>query len=377
MYKFLGFVCLLIAAVAQAGTFDLPQHSSEWLPQRPEAQAFPRPTRSVVVNCSFGQKVQAAVDANAGPVEIIVSGICVENVLIRDKDIMLRGAGKPALSGIRSTDTATPALTIRGGGIDSVDSLSFSNSAGLGMSIQGASVTLTNCLYENNGASGLQVKAGAVVLATGLTFNNNVGASINVNNGQIFCTACDVSGNNFAVQAIRGSIVSLLDTMVTGRRGILAADSGTIADVDCVNGGTTHPCGVQVTGVAALAGGGGLASLFGVGDFTGRIGAVDAGTVSLFGSRQIAGAQPGQGSPTNNAEFFGRIEVGTNFDVNPPTQSRLLSTDVTHFGRVLITDDTVLNGTIQCSSAGDAWLDPTIIALPGSAVTGCDHSKLP
>jgi len=370
MYKFLGFVCLLIAAVAQAD-------SSEWLPQRPEAQTFPRPLRSVIVNCSSGQRIQAAVDANAGPVEIIVSGICVENVVIRDKDVMLRGGGKPSLSGIRSTDATMPALTIRGGGIDSVDSLSFSNSAGLGVSIQGTSTTLTNCLFETNGASGLQVKTGAVVLATGLTFSGNVGASINVNDAQIFCTACDISGNNFAVLAIRGAIVSLLDTLVTGRRGILAGDSGTIADVDCVNGGTTHPCGVQVTSLAAFAGGGGLASLFGVGDFTGRIGAVDAGTVSLFGSRQIAGAQPGQGPPTNNAEFFGRIEVGTNFDVNPPTQSRLLSTDVTHFGRVLITDDTVLNGTIQCSAAGDAWLDPTVIALPGSAVTGCDHSKLP
>jgi hypothetical protein len=134
---------------------------------------------------------------------------------------------------------------------------------------------------------------------------------------------------------------------------------------------------VQVTGVAAIAGGGGLASLFGLGDFTGRIDAEDAGTVSLFGSRQIAGAQPGQGPPTNNAEFFGRIEVGANFDINPPAESRLLSTNVAHFGRFLVTDDTVLNGTIQCSSAGDAWLDPTIIALPGSAVTGCDHSRLP
>jgi hypothetical protein len=369
MVKSLGFVCLLIAAAVQAGTSEMPQP--------PEAQAFPRPLQTVTVNCNNGQRVQPAVDANAGPVEIDITGICVENVLIRDKDVMLRGTSKPALDGIRSKNATMPALTIRGGGIDALDSLSFSNSPGLGASILGASATLTNCLFENNGASALQVKAGAVVLASALTFNANVGASMNVNDGQLFCTGCDVSGNNFAVLAIRGAVVSLLDTMVTGRRGILAGDGGTIADVDCVNGGTTHPCGVQVTGVAAIAAGGGLASLFGVGDFTGRIDAEDGGTVSLFGSRQIAGAQPGQGPPTNSAEFFGRIEVGANFDINPPAQSRLLSTDVAHFGRVLVTDDTVLSGTIQCSSAADAWLDPTIIALPGSAVTGCDHSKLP
>ena len=370
MYKTLGFLCLLITVGAQAAT-------SDWLPQPPAAQTFPRPLRTVTVNCNAGQRVQPAVDANVGPVEIDITGICVETVLIRDKDVMLKGTTKPSLDGIRSADATMPALTVRGGGIDSIDSLSFSNSAGIGVSIRGASATLTNCLFENNGSSGLQVNAGAVVTASALTFNGNGLASINANNGQIFCTGCDISGNNFAVLAIRGAIVSLLDTMVTGRRGILAGDGGTIADVDCVFGGTAHPCGVQVTGVAAFAVAGGLASLFGVGDFTGRIDAEDGGTVSLLGSRQIAGAQPGQGPPVNTADIFGRIEVGDLFDVNPPTQSRLLSTDVAHFGRVLLTDNTTLNGTIQCSAAGDAWLDPTIIALPRSAVTGCDHSKLP
>lgn len=369
MYKFLGFVCLLIAAAAQADTPD-------WLPLPPETQVFPAPLRTITVNCNNGQRIQPAVDANAGPVEIDITGICVENVVIRDKDVMLKGTTKPSLDGIRSV-RSTPALTIRGSGIDALDSLSFSNSAGIGVSIQGATATLTNCLFQNNGTNGLRVNASAVVTATALTFAGNGAASISVNDGQFFCTGCDVSGNNFAVQAIRGAIVSLLDTMVTGRRGILAGDGGTIADVDCVFGGTPHPCGVQVTGLAAFAVGGGLASLFGVGDFTGRVDAEDGGTVSLLGSRQIAGAQPGQGPATNAADIFGRIEVGTLFDVSPPVQSRLLSTDAAHFGKVLLTDDTILSGTIRCSSAGDAFVDPTIIALPGSAVTGCDHSKLP
>ncbi len=370
MYKFLGLVCLLAAAVAQADTPD-------WLPLPPEPQAFPRPLNIVTVDCNAGQRVQPAIDANAGPVEIDISGICVENVVIRDKDVMLKGTTKVSIDGIRSAVSSLPALTIRGSGIDSVDSLSFSNNPGLGVSIQGSTVTLTNCLFKNNGTNALRVNGGAMITATGLTFLGNVGASMNINNAQLFCTGCDVSGNNFAVQAIRGAIVSLLDTMVTGRRGILAGDGGTLADVDCVNGGTTHPCGVQVTGAAAVAGGGGFASLFGVGDFTGRIDAEDGGTVSLLGARQIAGAQPGQAPPRNAADIFGRIEVGTLFDVSPPQQSRLLSTDAAHFGKVLLTEDTILSGTIQCSWAGDAFLDPTVILLPGSAVTGCDHSKLP
>src|SRR6266850_3441329 len=87
---------------------------------------LPVPLRTVTVNCNNGQRVQPAVDANAGPVEIDITGICVENVVIRDKDVMLKGATKPSLDGIRSAVRSTPALTIRGSGIDSLDSLSFS-----------------------------------------------------------------------------------------------------------------------------------------------------------------------------------------------------------------------------------------------------------
>lgn len=364
MKKFLGIVCLLMAAAAGAAT-------SGQIPLPPEAQAFPRPIRIITVNCNSGERVQPAIDANLGPVEIDITGICLESVVIRDKDVMLKGTTKPSLDGIRSADRTMPALTIRGSGIDSVDSLSFNNNPGVGMSIQGASVTLSNCLFQTNGSNGLKVFGSALVTATGLTFAGNTAASVNVNDGQFFCTGCDLSGNSFAVQATRGAVASLLDSMVTGKRGLLAGDGGTIADVDCVNGGTTHPCGVQVTTVAASAVAGGLASLFGVGDFTGRLDAEDGGTVSLFGARQLSA------TASNTAEFFGRIEVGALFDVTPPSQSRLLSTDSAHFGRVLVTDDTVLNGAIRCSSAGDASLDPTIIALPGSVVTGCDHSKLP
>lgn len=363
MKKSLGIVCLLMAVAAGAAAADIP------LP--PDAQAFPWPIRILTVNCGNGERLQPVIDASAGPVQISISGICMESVVIRDKDVMLRGTTKPTLDGIRSADRTMPALTIRGSGIDGVDGLSFSSNPGVGMSIQGASVTLNNCLFQSNGSNGLKVFGSALVTATGLTFAGNSAASINVNDGQFFCTGCDVSGNSFAVQAIRGAVASLLDSMVTGRRGLLAGDGGTIADVDCVNGGTTHPCGIQVTTIAASAVAGGAASLFGVGDFTGRLDAEDGGTVSLFGARQVTA------TATNTADFFGRIEVGTLFDVSPPSQSRLLSTDSAHFGRVLMTDDSLLNGTIRCSSAGDASIDPTIIALPGSAVMGCDHGKLP
>ena len=64
----------------------------------------------------------------------------------------------------------------------------------------------------------------------------------------------DVSGNGFALVATRGPIATLLDTVVTGARRILAADGGTSADIDCASAGTSHPCRMNVSGVATFDG---------------------------------------------------------------------------------------------------------------------------
>ncbi|HEX7681021.1 MAG TPA: right-handed parallel beta-helix repeat-containing protein, partial [Thermoanaerobaculia bacterium] len=222
------------------------------------------PNQNVVrVDCNAGGKVQAAVDANSAPFDIVISGICTENVLVRDKDVNLRGSsGDPTLDGIRGRLSTTPALTVRGSVIATIRGLSFSNSAGQAVSIQaGANETLTSCRFENNGGIALQVTSGALVTAESLTFNANTGRSIAVSDAQFFCTACDVSGNGFALVATRGAIASLLDTAVTGGRGILAGDSGTSADIDCASAGTSHPCMMNVSGVAAQAGNGARATL--------------------------------------------------------------------------------------------------------------------
>src|SRR5262249_20163769 len=156
----LGFVCLLMTVAVQAA--EVPQRT---LP--------PRPPRGVRVNCNNGESIQAAIDLARPPAEIQIVGICVENVLIRDKDISLRGTQKASLDGIRSAVAATPALTVRGSVIAEINDLSFSGNPGSGMAIRGgAEMTLTNCLFENN-KNGLRVDSGAFVIGNGLAFNAN------------------------------------------------------------------------------------------------------------------------------------------------------------------------------------------------------------
>ncbi len=358
MIKTLGLVCLLFSAAAQAADI-------------PEMDAIPRPAAAVVVNCNNGQSIQAAVDANRAPVEILITGICVENVLIRDKDVSLRGTQSPSLDGIRSAVRTFPALTVRGSVIATINDLSFSNNPGTGVAIRGgANMTINNCLLENNGTIGLRVDSGAFAIGNGLTFTANTNSNSNTSDAQFFCTACDFNGGGPAAVSTRGSIVSLLDSVVTGTLGIVADQIGAYVDFDCASVETTHPCSLSVTGPAAIGTFSSTAVLFGAGSFTGQLIADDRGTVRLDGSIQRVSSS--DGAP-NIVDSLGQIIVAQLADADPPLQSLIRDTQALHFARVLLRDNSVLKGTIQCSGAGDAFLDPTAVRSPGSTVTGCEH----
>jgi hypothetical protein len=364
MLKFLGLVCLLsVAVVAEAAR----------IPEMPPAPQPPRGVAGVLVNCNTGQSIQAAVDAATAPAQILIAGICTENVLIREKDISLRGIQTPALDGIRSTNPSLPALTFRGSVIATVTNLSFSLSAGAGAAVRGGgNITFTNCLFDRDNV-GLRVDSGSFVIGNGLTFTANINSHANASGGQIFCIGCDVSGGGPAAVAIRGSVVSFLDSVITGSQGLVSVDRGSSADIDCATIDTPHACGINAGGFAALGVSGGTASLIAVSDFSGQLIADDRGTVRLDGSRQSS-----TGGPPNVADSLGEIIVAPLFvDGQQVAQSLLRGAQAAHFARVLFTGDSILNGSIQCSGAADAFLDPTVTSLPGSAVSGCEHASVP
>jgi parallel beta helix pectate lyase-like protein len=360
MFKTVGFVCLLSAVAVQAAE----------VPERPAPQ---RPIRGAGVNCNNGESLQAAIDASRAPAEILITGICMESVLIRDKDISLRGTQKPSLDGIRSPNPALPALTVRGSVIAAINDLSFSRNPGAGVAIRGgASMTLANCLFESNAASGLRVDSGAFVVANDLTFTANRGTSTSTSDAQFFCISCDVTGSAPAVVSTRGAIVSMLDSVITGTLGYVVSDRGSFADIDCITFDTPHGCSINVSQFAALSLAGGTAVFTGAGDFSGQLIADDRGTIRLDGARQIATSSDGQ---PNVADALGEIIVAPLFDI--PMQSLLGDTEAAHFARVLLTGDSILKGSIQCTGAADAFLDPTVIKAPGSTVSGCEHASVP
>lgn len=358
MLKSIGIMCLLVAAAAQAA-------------EVPEMPAPRRPAPGVVVNCNNGESIQAAVDAAVAPAEILIAGICVENVLIRNKDVSLRGTQAPSLDGIRSAIASTPALSVRGPVLAEINDLSFSNSPGTGVRIAGgANMRIGNCLFENNGSVGLRVDSEAFVIGTSLTFTANPNTNTSTSDAQFFCRTCDFNGGGPAAVSTRHAFVSLADSAVTGTLGIVADQHAAYIDFDCVTLVSTHPCTMNVTGPAAIGTFGGTAILFGAGNFTGQLIADDRGTVRLNGSVQRAGSSDGQ---PNIVDSLGEITVSRSelFFVTPPTESLILNTVARNFGRVLLTGSSALGGSIQCSGAADAFLEPTVIRSPGSSVTGC------
>jgi len=326
------------------------------------AQTAPK---TVNVDCVKGEKIQDAVDKNVAPLDILVKGLCVESVRIEDKDFTLRGTD-PLTDGIQGTTVA--GLTVVNVNSAVVQNLGFVNGVAAGLSIFASGVTMTNCRITGN-VTGIIVRDDTLFIGEGLTISSNSGRGILADGARFAgCVGCRAENNGgVAGFSTRGAVLTYLDSEIIGTRGI-TANNGAYVDVDCLTEGSGNPCSMQATQFAAQAFGGAQATLYGAGDFTGRVQAADRGGVDLLGARQTAltGA--------NLVDSFGTLTADP-FDTG---ESQLSGTKhVTGFGRLMLRGATTLNGSIQCGSAGDAWLDPTMIKTPGSTVTGCDHASYP
>lgn len=333
-------------------------------------------SKTVAVDCTMGQKIQAAIEREDGPLVVDVHGFCEENVSIVRKNVTLRGVD-PLTDGIDGVVTNPQFAALRYRYVESarVENLTVRNGPLSGISIAFSNLVLNNVRITGHAGQGIAATQGSFVDATGTTIAQNGSQGVNIQTAsRFFCHECDVTGNGaFAATAGSGSVIALLNSVVTGQRG-LQSNGYSYVDIDCISEKSAHPCSLNVTGRAVQAFLGATGALFGGGDFTGQLDAGDGATVHLLGARQLATGQPGLGPVTNSVSTFGTLVVGEIDEL----QSQLFgTTNVSRFGRVLVLDSSTLAGPIQCGSAGDAWIDPTVIEGPGAAVTGCDHGMLP
>ena len=210
--------------------------------------------KTVAVDCTVGQKIQAAIDREEGPLVVDVHGICDENVNIVRKNVTLRGVD-PMTDGIDGVVTVPQFAALRLRYVESaqVQNLTIRNGPLSGISAAFSTLVLQNSRIIGHAGQGISATQGSIVDATGVTISQNGGAAVNVQTAsRLFCHECDVTGNGgFAAVAMSGSVVSLLNSIVTGQRGLQSFDA--YVDIDCVTEASAHACGLNITGRAAQA----------------------------------------------------------------------------------------------------------------------------
>lgn len=328
-----------------------------------------------LVDCTQGDSLQSAIDASADGDTIEVRGLCNENVKIVRRKLTLHGAD-PLTDGVRgvaSASTVYAALEVWYSELIRIENLSFThtgaNKSGLGLWFSGAEAV--NCRMTNNTSMGVHVSAGSFLDASELILSDNGVHGLNVQrNSFAICLGCRLENNaNRAAAANRASFFSLWDSVITGARGLLVSNDS-YGDLDCITGGSSFPCSLNVTMIAATAFSNGTAGLYGAGPFAGQVTAVDRGQIGLYGAQQTSTGVNASGNPrSNNFDYFAMLTAEPSFETG--LQSQLKGqTFINTFSRALLIDSTTVNGTLTCGSAGDAWKEAGVTGT----VSGCEHA---
>lgn len=351
-------------------------HEFRALEAVPAAASEPK---SILVDCTKGDSLQTALAKNPGDDLVFeVRGLCAENVKIERRRVTLRGLD-PATDGVRgvAADPAVPAaLQIWHSEQVRLENLSFTHTGpapAIGLGLWYSAVRARNCRMNDNPGVGIHASGSGFLDAADLTISNNAQQGLRAQASALaFCVRCQLHGNTgFAAAALNGGILSLLDSVVTGSRG-LQANLNAYADIDCVSVTAANPCSLNVTRTAAFAGQGGQAAMYGAGPFAGQLSAFDRGEVYVYGAQQTAtGTGPGGNPLANNIGYLSTLIVEYAAENDQP--GAVAGNTLVHtFSRALFVEPASA-GTVNCSSAGDAWRDPAVTGT----FTNCEHAPPP
>jgi hypothetical protein len=239
---------------------------------------------------------------------------------------------------------------------------------------------MKNCQMTGNADAAVHVSGGGFLDAAELVISDNARQGLNVQRGALaFCLGCRLENNaTWAAIASRGGLLSLLDSTVTGGRGIQAL-THSYADIDCVTEDSPYPCSLNVTRTAGLAFDHSMAAMFGAGPFAGQLAAFDNSEIYVFGAQQTStGTGPGGNPLANSFNAFATLFAEPFIDAAGTAHQSALkgTTRINTFSRALLIDATAVDGSLICSSAGDAWKDAGV-TFNGGTVSGCEHATAP
>jgi hypothetical protein len=370
-------ICTLAAVLIAAG----------W---SPVAQAA---TKKVKCGKDDLQKViTAAVSGDT----IELTGICLGNYRIDGKDLTLAGAATAGPHGIQGVATDVAGLVISRSNNTVLQNLSFSDGAFWGVRAEYSFFTMSNCTVSRNDHNGVNVAFSSRLDGDHLLFEGNEqNALVAGRSSYADCLECDFNGNlGFAAASSGGSVVTLLESVVTGRSGI-SANNHSYIDIDCESFPlpppevpTNHACSLHVNEIAGRAVTESTVAFYGAGDFWGQIQASDRSEAQVLGARQLSTGvvrddshpvPPGPNSNPRSNEISGGSSLRMEGWDTEELSSRLMGiTNVREFSHALLYadsagGDSALVGDLNCGSGGDAWVDAGVDLTAGS-INFCEHA---
>lgn len=207
---------------------------------------------TIPVNCNLGGSLSTAISAAAPGATLLVSGNCMESIIIDKDNLTIDGQGTAMISAAPDQDGISISsqrgirllnLSINGG----KSGLSITNNAEVniqGVNIQGSEIfglhMANNALLRSSGIkvlgakrNGINVQAGCILEVTGDFIVNRVGTfGLNLQDGSVFKVDkanIDLSDNIFGTQITVGSTAFINESKLTVDRNILAGlsvDSG-------------------------------------------------------------------------------------------------------------------------------------------------------
>lgn len=150
--------------------------------------AWPAGAMTRLVNCDVGQTIQAAIEkseSRAERLEILVSGTCNENVVIRRSEVTIDGGSAATIRGqvsVFANNVWLYNLTV--------------TVPGRGVVVSNGSARLWSVALVGNDAEGLQVRRNSFVWVRDSTVTDNAGRGISVSGSQIDVQNTAISGNS-------------------------------------------------------------------------------------------------------------------------------------------------------------------------------------
>ncbi len=216
-------------------------------------------TKTINVDCTRGDSINAALADKAEVLVVEVRGTCVEDVVVRRRNVTLHGSSATT-DGI---EAATP-TNLEGAAVllDDADqvvlenlTLSGGGREGLRLQESGPTITVRNCRFEGNRTYGVAAFNSAVELEDVVVSGNGSPCSTDPTGGgvgigsffssSLTCTRCTVtdndggeSGCDVGVQTTRASTVVMQDSTVSGDPAVFATTAARLFAIDSTLIGT-------------------------------------------------------------------------------------------------------------------------------------------